>query len=182
MLLIRYILVFAVSVGLYGGAALANAPVEVGAELPHTLELLDKNAQSQSFESIKGEKGAVIYFVRSLDWCPYCQVQMLDVRDYGPDIEAAGYNVVAISYDSPEKLKTFADRYRFNYTLLSDGDSEVIKAFGILDETKEPGTPYYGIPHPTIYVVNADGVIKAALPAETYKRRPASDVIFEAIK
>lgn len=159
-----------------------KADVLKGSEIPHLLTSIDQNGDEQSFETVKGEKGAVLYFVRSADWCPYCQVQLLDIRDYGPELIDAGYNVVAISYDAPEKLKAFADRYKFDYTMLSDKNSEIIKAFGILNEDMKEGTPYYGIPHPTIYVVNANGIVQNVFAEEGYKTRPAKESILNAIK
>ena len=159
------------------------ADVKAGDPLPSKLELLDKNAEAQSFETIKGEKGAVLVFVRSADWCPYCQVQLLDLRaEDGAKITDLGYNIIAISYDAPEKLKTFAERYNFDHVMLSDKGSEVIKAFGILNEDFAPDHFAYGVPHPHIYIVSNDGIIQAVLSEEGYKKRPQADVIVKAIK
>lgn len=158
------------------------AAVSAGDKLPNDLALLDQNGAQQSFESVKGEKGAVIVFVRSADWCPYCQVQLLDLKDNAAAITDLGYNIVTISYDAPDVLKTFAEKYSFPYTMLSDKGSETIKAFGILNEDFEPDHFAYGVPHPNIYVVGADGTIQNVLSEEGYKLRPQVEAIVEAIQ
>ena len=160
----------------------AFAAIVQGDKIPHNLETLDQNETVQSFESLKGEKGTVLVFVRSADWCPYCQVQLLDLRGIGETIEDHGYNLVAISYDAPEKLKAFSSRYNFPFAMLSDPQSEIIKAFGILNTEMKEDTPYYGIPYPRVYIVNAEGVVEHVLSEEGYKKRPSPEDILELVK
>jgi peroxiredoxin len=51
-----------------------------------------------------------------------------------------------MSYDSVGSLKNFAERQHITCPLLSDADSKIIRAYGILNETVRPGSPAYGIP------------------------------------
>ena len=76
-------------------------------------------------------------------------------------IRKQGLGLAAISYDSVEVLKNFADRKHITFPLLSDPESRIIRAFGILNETVKPGTPQFGIPNPGTYVVNAKGTVVA---------------------
>lgn len=176
------IAVFFTAIIVFGSLHAIAGQVSKGDKIPHTLSLIDKDGQEQSFESLKGPKGAVIYFVRSADWCPYCQVQLLDLKDYGSEIEAAGFSILTVSYDSSEKLKAFADQYRFPYAMLSDEGSEAIKAFGILNEDVDKASSRYGIPHPTVYVVHSDGTIKSKLSEKGHRERPQSERVLEALK
>jgi len=170
-----FMFMFVVSPAFAGG--------EVGEKLPTNLALLDKDGAEQNFDSIKGDKGAVLVFVRSADWCPYCQVQLLDLRgEDGERITDLGYSIATISYDAPEALNKFATRYKFNHVMLSDKGSETIKAFGILNEDFAPDHFAYGVPHPHVYVVNRDGIVQAVLAEEGYKKRPQLEVIVDAIK
>lgn len=74
--------------------------------------------------------------------------------------DRAGIAVYALSYDEADALRDFRDAHGITYTLLSDPNSEVIRAFGILNELIDPNDhPWFGIPYPGTYVVNADGVI-----------------------
>jgi hypothetical protein len=41
--------------------------IEVGTKIP-AFSIPDQNGKTQTFESIRGPKGAAIYFMRSADW------------------------------------------------------------------------------------------------------------------
>jgi len=161
--------------------AFSLAQLGTGGGLPHSLGAKDQDGITQSFETLRGEKGLVLVFVRSADWCPFCQTQLIDLGEKGGDIEALGYSVVTLSYDSPDKLKAFRDKYDFPYTMLSDPDSEIIRAFGILNEEYPENSRAYGVPHPYVYVIGLDKTVKARLHEEGYKNRPSVEEITEAI-
>ena len=44
---------------------------------------------------------------RSLDWCPYCMRQMIQLQQYSADFTAAGIGMVAITYDTPRLQQAF---------------------------------------------------------------------------
>ncbi len=92
-------------------------------------------------------------------------------------ISAQGLGLAAISYDSPEVLKTFADREHIGFPLLSDPDSKVIRSYGILNETIEKGTPFYGIPYPGTYLLNEHGVVVAKYFEDDYRVRDTAESI-----
>ena len=70
------------------------------------------------------------------------------------DIEATGTQVVGISYDSVETLKSFADQRSISYPLLSDEGSKTIKAYGIHSQE--------GYPHPGTYLLDEEGIVQVA--------------------
>lgn len=88
---------------------------------------------------------------------------MVQLRDDLPKLTEAGVQIVGISYDSPEILKKFSDSSEIPFPLLSDTNSEVIKAFGIHNQR--------GLPHPGTIVVDRDGVIRAKIFIEGYRDR-----------
>ncbi len=92
-------------------------------------------------------------------------------------IEAQGLGLAAISYDSTGVLKAFAEREHIDFPLLSDTDSKVIRSFGILNETIEKGTPYYGIPYPGTYLLDNRGRVVAKYFEEDYRVRDTSESI-----
>ena len=89
--------------------------------------------------------------------------------------EEAGYSLVGLSYDSVEKLEQFGKKRSIGFPLLSDSDSEVIKAFGILDTKHKEGSFAYGIAKPTIYIINKDKTIRSVVAEKGYKVRPPID-------
>lgn len=134
-----------------------------------------------TFEALSGEQGTIIAFVRSADWCPYCQRQLVELSKADETISKTGWQVVGLSYDSAETLKAFGERSSISFPLLSDEGSETIKAYGLLNEEHEPGSRVYGIPHPALVFVRKDGTVAAVLREEGYRERPEIDVITSKI-
>jgi len=89
-------------------------------------------------------------------------------------ITKQGLGVAAISYDSVGTLKNFADRQNITYRLLSDPDSKIIRAFGILNESTKPGTLTYGIPYPGIYIVDVQGRVVSKYFEDDYRERQST--------
>jgi len=85
--------------------------------------------------------------------------------------------VAAISYDSVALLKEFAERKRLTYPLLSDPESRIIRAFGILNDNFPPDHPWYGVPFPGTYVVNEQGVVLAKYFEEDHRERYTASTI-----
>jgi hypothetical protein len=82
-----------------------------------------------------------------------------------------GLAVASLSYDSAAILKDFAERKKIAYPMLSDPESKVIKAFGILNTNMEPGTMAYGVPFPGMYIIDARGVVKAKYFEDDHRER-----------
>ncbi len=90
-----------------------------------------------------------------------------------------GIGLVAISYDTVGTLKNFAERKKVGYPLLSDPDSKIIRAFGILNEQAPKGL-FFGIPLPGTFLVDAEGVVTAKYFEEDYtKRYTTSDILLK---
>jgi len=87
------------------------------------------------------------------------------------DFARQGYNVATITYDSTAILKAFSERVGITYPMLSDPDSRIIRQFGILNESVPKGTPFYGVPHPGTYILDARGVVLRKFFESDYKER-----------
>jgi hypothetical protein len=79
--------------------------------------------------------------------------------------------LVAISYDSPETLKRFADTRGITFPLVSDPGSAIIKRFGLLNTTVEPNTRAYGVPFPGTFVIDRQGVVRSRFFEDAYQER-----------
>lgn len=89
-----------------------------------------------------------------------------------------GFEVAAISYDSPAALKDFATRRRITIPLLSDPDSVIIRRFGLLNPEYPPGDRAHGVPYPGTFVVDAEGFIREKHFAQAYtERRTAASTL-----
>jgi peroxiredoxin len=125
----------------------------------------------QTFESIRGPKGAMLVFYRSADWCAYCKSQLIEMEESKQESTRLGLGIAAISYDSVPVLKSFADRRHITLPLLSDEDSKIIRSFGVLDEDVPKSNEFYGIPHPFTFIVDEKGIIKSRNSDEDFQRR-----------
>ena len=96
------------------------------------------------------------------------------------EIRRQGLGLVAISYDSSETLKRFADSRAIRFPLISDAGSAIIKRFGILNEEQKPGTASYGIPHPGTFLVDRKGVVTARFFEQAYQERFTAAAILVA--
>ncbi len=98
------------------------------------------------------------------------------------EIEAAGAQVVGISYDSVDVLKDFTDQNKITYLLLSDEGSKTIDAYGIRNKEVQAGTRGDGIPHPGTFLVDKKGVVRATWFLDGYIQRHQNKPLIEAAK
>lgn len=89
--------------------------------------------------------------------------QLVQLQTIAAELAEAGFAVFAISNDPVEILAEFSAKHAIDYPLLSDGDSLVIRSFGIMNQLVEPdegqSMRWYGIPYPGTYFVDAAGVV-----------------------
>ncbi|MEP7211298.1 MAG: peroxiredoxin family protein [Alphaproteobacteria bacterium] len=152
----------------------------VGAQIP-TFHARDADAKPVEWKDVAGPKGTVLVFFRSAKWCPFCQAQLIALRDAAAPLTQRGYKLVAISYDAPEVLTDFAKRRDIPYTLLSDKGSVMIDAFKLRDPQYPADSMAFGVPQPSIFVISPQGVVQAKLAEEGYKNRPPVDTVIGAV-
>jgi peroxiredoxin len=141
---------------------LSNVGIPVGERIP-AFAARDQDGNVQTFESVRGPNGAVVYFYRSASWCIYCRAQLVETQAAREGLARNGLGLVGISYDSPEVLKEFATEKGIHFPLLSDPESQIIREFEILDNTVLPGSTAYGVPYHGNYIVDRDGIVVAKL-------------------
>jgi peroxiredoxin len=128
-----------------------------------------------------GKRGLVFFFFRSAAWCPYCQAQLIDLNGGVDELGKRGYSLVGISYDQPSVQANFIAERGIKFTLLSDPKSEVIDRYNLRDPQYKEGSKAYGVPRPIIFILDRNGVIKAKLYEDTYKKRPPVSLVIAAI-
>ena len=73
-------------------------------------------------------------------------------------------------------------RRNIKYALLSDEGSKIIRSFGIFDDRYRPRSYAYGVPHPMIFVVDPDRVIRHRFSKFDYYTRTDIDVVLRTLK
>lgn len=156
--------------------------VDVGEKIPHNLKLRTQDGLITTFSQITEKKGLALFFVRSAEWCPYCQIQLLDLNNHAQAFKKAGYAVASLSYDPVDKLKRFSRKYNISYPMLSDPGSDAIKAFDLLNKDQDPGSKTYGIPYPAIFMIASDQTITHKFAEKGYKNRPWLEEVLGALE
>jgi len=144
----------------------------IGTKAPDIGTRLDQSSKPHELSDLMGQNGLVLFFYRSADWCQFCQAQLVEINTGVAEIEKRGYHVAGLSYDSPEILQATTMKRQLKYTLLSDPKSEIIDRYNLRDPQYPPGNRAYGVPKAIIFVLDAQGVIKAKFFEDNFKYRP----------
>lgn len=132
----------------------------VAGENAPLISLLNQDSKTFSSQEELAGKQAVLYFYPAAA-SPGCTKEASDFQDNLADFKAAGFDVIGISPDSPEKLRRFADAHDLEFELLSDPDLVAHKAFGAFGEKSLYGRLYRGVLRSTIVIDRAGKVLHA---------------------
>lgn len=105
-------------------------------------------------------KNVILYFYPQA-MTPGCTTQACDFRDSLSALSAAGYVVVGISADAPEKLAKFREQEGLTFELVSDADKSIQQAYGAWGEKSLYGKQVTGSIRSTV-VVDAEGKVSLA--------------------
>jgi thioredoxin-dependent peroxiredoxin len=122
-------------------------------------ELADQNGERVSESSLGGAL-YVLYFYPKDD-TPGCTREACDFRDGLGAFRRIGVRVVGVSPDSTASHARFREKYSLPFTLLSDADKVLAKAYGAWVKKQNYGREYMGIQRST-FLVDARGVVRRA--------------------
>jgi peroxiredoxin Q/BCP len=121
--------------------------------------LPDADGKDVTLSAYRGRKVVVYFYPAAMT--PGCTKQACDFRDSLDSLAAAGYAVVGISPDKPEKLAKFRDRDAVTFPLLSDPSKATLEAYSAYGEKTMYGKKVTGVIRST-FVVDEDGKIQIA--------------------
>jgi thioredoxin-dependent peroxiredoxin len=108
---------------------------------------------------LRGKKVIVYFYPAAMT--PGCTKEACDFTDSLSSLRGAGYEVLGISPDKPEKLAKFRERDSLTITLLSDPDRSTLEAYGAYGMKKLYGKDVEGVIRST-FVVDEQGTIELA--------------------
>ena len=129
----------------------------IGTKAPD-FTLADQNGELHSLSDYRGRR-VVLYFYPK-DMTSGCTSQACGFRDLYPQIREKGAVVLGVSRDSVESHKRFEEAHGLPFTLLSDTELTVIRAYDVLKPGKD-GKPGKGALRST-YIIDGEGVIEKA--------------------
>ena len=121
--------------------------------------LTSDTGEQVSLSDFAGRRTIVYFYPAAMT--PGCTKQACDFTDSLDSLKAAGYEVVGISPDKPEKLAKFRERDGLTITLLSDPSKETLRAYGAFGEKKLYGKVVEGVIRSTV-MVDPEGKVEVA--------------------
>ena len=135
----------------------------VGDKVPAATVRDDRGTQLLLTDAIKG-RPAVLVFYRG-GWCPYCMRHLSALAEVHAALAEAGFSLIALSPDRPEKLRARPVTAEAPFRLLSDSEAQAAQAFGIafkvddalvakyrdsygIDLEGDSGQTHHLLPHP----------------------------------
>jgi len=121
--------------------------------------LLSDAGVEVSLADFRGRKVIVYFYPAAMT--PGCTKQACDFTDSNASLQAAGYEVLGVSPDKPEKLARFRKHDSLAITLLSDPDRSMMTAYGVYGEKRMYGKVVQGVIRST-FVVDESGKVEVA--------------------
>lgn len=150
-----------------------------------------------SLRALLMQKPTVLIFYRG-GWCPYCSRQLAELKSIEQDLVNEGYQILAISPESPKKLQSQKLETEFAVTLISDESLDAIRGFGVgyyvPNDTRklyrdrmdvnltEDKTEQGVLPAPAIFIIDEAGTIQFSYVNPDYTVRPSAELVLSAAK
>jgi peroxiredoxin len=171
-------------------SAIDIAPLLIGEKIPNSILKSSENVAINVSDLIKKKKTILVFYRGG--WCPYCNFHLSALAESEKQILDLGYQIIAVSPDTPENLKITIERDKVKYTLLSDSKGELIKAFGIAFEApanyksvinvNSNGANTGFLPVPSVFVINTDSDILFEYVSPDFKHRINVELLVSVLK
>ncbi|WP_340106860.1 peroxiredoxin-like family protein [Rhodohalobacter sp. 8-1] len=181
--------------GYVPGDVMDIEPLIIGETIP---DITLQNHQSESVNLLDDNAENTLFVFYRGGWCPFCSAELAELASIENQLYNLGFNIVAISPDSPEFLRQTMNDTDINYTLLSDNMMEASKAFGIayrldddtyqryksngMDLEERSGQQHHLLPAPAVYLSNPEGIIEFEYVNPDYRQRIDKDVLMAAAR
>ncbi len=118
--------------------------------------LPDQNGKIHTLADYRGT-WVLLYFYPK-DMTPGCTTEACEIRDSFGEFEKQNAVVFGVSTDSVESHKKFEQKHQLPFTLLADGEKQVVNVYGVLGKKNIFGRNFFGI-HRTSFLINPHGTI-----------------------
>lgn len=172
-------------------------PLTVGTKAP-SAKLKGIDGNELKLKDVIAGKPTVLIFYRG-DWCPFCNAHLADLGKVEGELKSLGYQIVAISPDTPSELKKTIGKHNLDYTFLSDSSAKALKKYGVAyrlddktyslmkekyneDIERSSGETHHLLPVPSVFLIDKDGKIVFVHSNPDFKVRMKGEEIVAAAK
>ncbi len=171
-------------------------PLLISEPVPE-VELKTTVGQTVNLRAMAGKQPLLIVFYRG-SWCPYCSRHLAELQEIQPELSKLGFQIVAISPDSPENARKNAESAKLSFTLLSDSSMAAATAFGVAFEADEAmlkslgsynidieaasGQKHHLLPVPAVFFTGTNGKITYSYVNPDYTKRLEKELLLAAAK
>lgn len=166
------------------------SPLLIGETIPE-ITLLSASGKEQNLMDLISEKPTVFLIYRG-GWCPYCNAHLSDIQTAEDRIIELGYQIIAVSPESPENITASSEKSKLGYSLLSDADGNFISKLGIAFKAPDryserllansDGLNTGFLPVPSVFVVDKEGKIVFEYISPDYKTRISSKLLLAVLE
>ena len=170
-------------------------PIKTGQIIPD-VTLTNADGLPFPLKKLVKNQPTVLIFYRG-GWCMYCSAQLGQLKQIETPLQKLGYQIVAVSPDSVEKIRESLKKYDLSYLLVSDSDAAAAKAFGLafkvddatfakmkkdygIDLEAHSGKDHHILPVPAAFVLDKKGRIHFSYVNPDYKVRVDPQALLKA--
>ena len=146
--------------------------ITVGSQAPN-FTLRNTEKAEVSLENYKGKKVVLLFF--PLAFTGVCTTELCSMRDDIASYSDLDADILAISVDSLFVLDQFKKVENYNFTLLSDFNKEVSRAYGALYE--DFVLDMKGVSKRSAFVIDKEGMVQYAEVLESAGDLPNFDAV-----
>jgi peroxiredoxin len=172
-------------------------PLLIGQTAPNsTLQTVD--GDPVSLKALTMQKPTVLIFYRG-GWCPYCNRQLAGLKDIEGQLDALGYQILAISPETPAQLQAQKLQTKFTVQLLADPELEAISGFGIgfyvpdekrttykskwdINLTSDKISGKAVLPAPAVFILDTNAKVLFSYVNPDFKTRISPELLYQAAK
>ncbi len=177
-------------------------PLAVGSRMPAGLVVRSVEGGTVDLDAAVTGKPTVLIFYRG-GWCPYCTAHLRDLQKSEAALRELGYQILAISSDSPEAIRATDPDSQLSYRLFSDPGLEAAAQFGLryrldsryIEHVKAKPDARAALAHvdlaattgghlltPGAFIIDRGGTIRFAYVNNNYSVRVRQEVLLAAAR
>lgn len=152
----------------------AAQPLATDSKAP-SAEVITLDSKAMPLSEMIAGKPTILIFFRG-GWCPFCSRQLASLGEHELELRSLGFQILAVTAESAEKLSATADKAHIRYRLLSDREAKASIAYGVayripaetgkayrengIELSPAPDGDGFWLPVPTAFIINRQGVIR----------------------